>query len=755
MKNGFGRLLILSLSLTALAGCDLLSLGGDVETKEEKGIVLRDYTQSVVQDTSYTFDGKVYLLYVDESEKEVTSDCKYDYSTLDTSKVGNSTYFSVKYEGNQYNFTTKAYITVTKKVTLLDITLSNYSTYCKLNTAYTFEGSVTAKYDDGTTKDVTDKVNVDTSAMNTSVEGNYNVKITYTEGGVSVTKTIAVKVAAHAGALSNIVASGYTKEVVKGDTYRFDGVVTANYADNTSEIVTSRCTIGTINTSSIGDKKLSISFKDTANNVTKTTSVTINVYEKVTDIDVEPSINVGLNKNKSLGASVVPSTAKYNGLTYVSNNTTIATVNENGVVRGVALGTTTITITSNENSAITKTVTVNVLNIVQDKWTVLMYICGADLESDPDDGGAATEDLEEMAKVSGQPDDVNIVIQAGGAASWKSKYSSVISAEKRNRFHLRNKTFVKDSQDEAVNMGLSSSLQDFITWGINTYPADKIGLVLWNHGGAMNGCCYDEEFNDDVLTPAEVSSAIKAAKTTTGYTDKFEFIGYDCCLMQVQDIAGLNSEYAKYMVAAEESEWGYGWTYDEWLDAVYTNKSTTAICQEIVDTFDSKTTSTYNYWISQGYNVVNDQTLSYLDLSKWDAYETAWETMATTLSSVITTSSAWSKFSSLLNSCQRFGKTTQYGQTYYPFDVFDAGHFFTKIKSSSTYKGNSTLMSNINALQTAYNNLVAYEFHGSGSANASGMSLFAPVSGYSSSSIYAANNTPFTSWRNLCLNYWN
>ena len=751
MKKVFRNLLILSISVTGLSGCDLFSVPeGDVETKEEKGIDLRDYTQSIVQDASYSFDGKVFLLYEDESEKEVTSDCTFNYTTLNTSKVGNDSYFTVRYEGEKYIFNKKAYITVTKKVTLLDITLSNYSTYCKLGTSYTFEGVVTAKYDDGSTKVVSDKINVDVSALNTSVEGNYDVKINYTEGGVSVTKTISVKVAAHAGALSNIKATNYTTEVEKNSSYSFDGVVTANYADNTSEIVTDRCTFGTLNTSTVGVKSLSISFKDTANNVTKSTSASIEVIARVTDIEVNPSLDVGLNKNKSLGASVVPSEAKYKGLNYVSNNTSIATVNSSGVVTGVALGTTTITITSQENSSITKTVTVNVLNVVQDKWTILMYICGADLESDSSQGGAATEDLQEMASVNGQPEDVNIVIQAGGATSWKSTYSSVINASKRNRFHLRNKSFVKDSQDTKVNMGLSSSLQDFITWGINTYPADNIGLVLWNHGGAMGGCCYDEQYSDDSLTPGEVHTAIVNAKTATGYTDKFEFIGYDCCLMQVQDIAGLNADYAKYMVASEESEWGYGWSYDKWIDDVYTDKTTPAICQEIVDSFKEETNSAYSSW---GYT--NDQTLSYLDLTKWDAYETAWENMATTLSSVITSSSAWSTFTSLLNSCQRFGASSSGWSTIYPFDVFDAGHFFTKIKTHNSYKNNSTLMSNINALQTAYNDLLVYEFHGSGSPNATGMCLFAPVSGYSSSGVYATSNTPFTVWRNLCLNYWN
>ena len=60
-----------------------------------------------------------------------------------------------------------------------------------------------------------------------------------------------------------------------------------------------------------------------------------------------------------------------------------------------------------------------------DKYTIMVYMCGADLESGYDgystntsQAGYATMDLNEILSVSGQPDDVNIIIQTGGAKSW-------------------------------------------------------------------------------------------------------------------------------------------------------------------------------------------------------------------------------------------------------------------------------------------------------------------------------------------------
>jgi len=635
----------------------------------------------------------------------------------------------------------------------------DYATSVPLNSKYEFGGQVYIVYNDKTDKEITSKCSfrdVDTSKVGVAefrVDYETKSKIYYT------TENISVYDPAAKGELLSISVSNYTNTVEKGAVYTFDGKVSATYSLNgvqtKIDVSTSDCTIGTLNTSYVGTKSLTISFTDTYNGktTTKSVSASIDVIQKPTSVSAN-AIEVGVNRTKTISLSFEPSDTTEKDVTFTSNNTAIATVDEAGKVKGTgSIGqSTTITVTSKVNSSVTTTVNVSIVEVQQDEWTILMYVCGADLESASSEGGQATDDLKEIASVNGQPDDVNIVVQAGGASSWKSTYSSVINKNYRNRFHLRNKTYVSDSQESKVNMGLASSLQDFLTWGINTYPADKIGLIFWNHGGAMTGCCFDEQYSDDGLTPAEVSSAIKAAKSATGYEDKFEFIGYDCCLMQVQDIAGLNSEYANYQIASEESEWGYGWTYDGWIDDLYAKKSTPNILKAIVDSFASETESSYS---ASGYE--NDQTLSYLDLSKWNSYQTAWEDMSSTLSGIVNSSSKWNTLQSVINSCQKFGETQQGWSSVYPFDVFDVGSFCTKMKASLSYSGNSTLMSKISAVQSAYSNLIGYEWHGSAASGATGLTLFAPVSGYSSTSDYTSSSTPLSNWRSICVNYgsWN
>ncbi len=79
----------------------------------------------------------------------------------------------------------------------------------------------------------------------------------------------------------------------------------------------------------------------------------------VTGVTADASITVDEKKTAKINASVTPDNATVKGLTYTSNNTEIATVNDEGVISGVKAGETTITVASKEDP--TKTATVKVI----------------------------------------------------------------------------------------------------------------------------------------------------------------------------------------------------------------------------------------------------------------------------------------------------------------------------------------------------------------------------------------------------------
>lgn len=384
-------------------------------------------------------------------------------------------------------------------------------------------------------------------------------------------------------------------------------------------------------------------------------------------------------------------------VTWSSTNTNVATVT-NGVVvvSQSASANQTATITASLTSDPTKSASCTLTVVEQQKaaWTIMIYLCGSDLESE---NSFATSDINEILSVKNQPDDVNIIIETGGSKSWH--YSgTTISSSKLGRWHVNNKSLVKDDELTYSYMGNTSTFQSFLEWGLKDYPAEKTGVILWNHGGAMEGVCYDEKSsNEDTLKNSEVKTALGNALGS----NKLEFIGYDACLMQVQEIAEFNSAYANYMVGSQETEAGEGWDYDTWLDDLFAKKSTETILTAIVDGFikdNGGVSATGGYY--QGTYYPADQTLSWLKLSYMSAYKTAWENMATALASKISTGGK-SGFNSNV-----IGKTKYFADSDYArFGIFDAKHFLEVLSANSTYNPGSSY---INAVTTALGNLVGY-----------------------------------------------
>ena len=445
---------------------------------------------------------------------------------------------------------------------------------------------------------------------------------------------------------------------------------------------------------------------------------------------------------KQLSVSYVPSNANQNkAVTWTSSNTSVATVSSDGLVSVKSTATVgqtaTITAKLTNITSIQATCSITVVEQSKDDHTVLIYMCGADLESE---NQLATGDIQEILKVSGQPDDVNIVIETGGAKSWASTYG--ISSTYLERYHVENKSLVRDNQLTYASMGLSSTLQSFIEYGLNNFPAERTGLVFWNHGGGMRGVCYDEKKNDDVLKNSEIKSAVSGALSNCGMSgQKLEWVGYDACLMAVQDIAETNSQYFNYMIASEESEAGYGWDYDNWVDDLYAKKSTTTILKAIVDSFISDNGGASS---SSG-----DQTLSYLNLSYAAAYKTAWENMAAQLNSKVTSSNK-SSFNSAIKSNVKHYADSDYDY----FCTFDAWDFVDKLANNSAFSSFRIDSSYTTAVKNAHANLVAYNLAQKGAGVSKGLCMYWPNSSQYSdvSTYYTTSETNFTTWRSFCVN---
>lgn len=184
-------------------------------------------------------------------------------------------------------------------------------------------------------------------------------------------------------------------------------------------------------------------------------------------------------------------------------------------------------------------------------YTLLIYMCGSDLETKH---GAATNNIKEILAAD-FPENTNIIIETGGAYKWRA-YD--ISSSAIQRYSVKDGALTLIDSLGSASMGDEATLMDFISWGVRSFPAHEYGLILWNHGaGAVNGVCFDENYHNDGLSLQEIASALSNAKLP----QKFDFIGFDACLMSTIETALTVEPYAKNMIASQDKEPSGGWDY--------------------------------------------------------------------------------------------------------------------------------------------------------------------------------------------------
>ena len=213
----------------------------------------------------------------------------------------------------------------------------------------------------------------------------------------------------------------------------------------------------------------------------------------------------------------------------------------------------------------------------KDEVTIMVYMCGTDLESKY---GMGTADLQEMldADLGGN---VNLIVYTGGCNNWKN---NVVSSSKNQIYQVKDgKLKAVDEDAGTVSMTNPDTLADFIKYCDKKFPANRNMLIFWDHGGgSISGYGYDEKFaRTGSMDLAEINKALKEADVT------FDFIGFDACLMATLETALMLTPYADYMIASEETEPGVGWYYTDWLTALGENTSmeTIKIGRNIVDDF--------------------------------------------------------------------------------------------------------------------------------------------------------------------------
>ena len=334
------------------------------------------------------------------------------------------------------------------------------------------------------------------------------------------------------------------------------------------------------------------------------------------------------------------------------------------------------------------------------KYTVMVYMVGSDLESG---GNAGTTDLAEMMQV-GSTDNLKVIVTTGGAN--KDGWRTV----KRRLINQGSETEISDLGN--LNMGQPATLQDFIEWAVENYPADKYALIMWDHGaGAIGGEPYNivfgnDENNNDGLSLPEIRQALQSAYATTG--KKFDLIGCDACLMATLETASIMSSFGNDLVASEELEPGHGWDYAAILSAIKSNSdiSGAVLGQTIADSYKSHAQT-------ESPSSAPEITLSVIDLSKVSNVINRLESLATAAGTNIQNSgqTAWSTIADGRSKAEDYGGEAE-------TDMADLKHIAQNITTAYPTEAN--------ALIAAIDQAVLYKIKGAARPNSNGLSIFLP-----------------------------
>jgi len=243
------------------------------------------------------------------------------------------------------------------------------------------------------------------------------------------------------------------------------------------------------------------------------------------------------------------------------------------------------------------------------EWTFMVY-----LDADNNLEAYGINDFLEMASV-GSTDNINIVVQFDRISGYDSRYDNWYTTKR----YLVEQGMVPDEESALLdlgeaNMGDPQTLIDFVTWGIDNYPAQKYCVVLWDHGSGWmdgpgqpiyKGVCEDWS-SGDVLTTLELKPAMNVISNHIG--SDLDILGFDACLMAMIEVEYQVHNSVDIVVASEEIEPGPGWPYDDFLSTLASNPnmSPEALSTEIVEDY----LSYYGYSTKYTLSAIDIQELS-------------------------------------------------------------------------------------------------------------------------------------------------
>jgi hypothetical protein len=235
-------------------------------------------------------------------------------------------------------------------------------------------------------------------------------------------------------------------------------------------------------------------------------------------------------------------------------------------------------------------------------WTVLAYFGGDnDLEQ------SAITDFDELERGGGSTDRVRVIAlldrSDGNDTSngdWTDTRLFEVGPDKsKDAATAETPTIDTEPLADLGELDTSSgqTLADFLTWGIQTYPAKHYIIEINDHGGAWTGMVSDEATGPNAfMSLPAMRDAFQAAQDAVG-GQKLDLLLNDACLMSGIEYGNMAAGYFDYAVGSPEVQMSPGFDLALLLETLNTNPSVdpAALGRKLVDKYmaDMQSDSSY------------------------------------------------------------------------------------------------------------------------------------------------------------------
>ncbi|MDR1732401.1 MAG: hypothetical protein LBR61_09960 [Synergistaceae bacterium] len=262
-----------------------------------------------------------------------------------------------------------------------------------------------------------------------------------------------------------------------------------------------------------------------------------------------------------------------------------------------------------------------------------------------------------------------------------------------------------------LDMASPATLEAFIRAGLEKYPAPKVALVLWNHGGTWIGLLDDQDDGkgNQTLMSLEQFQGVLSRVSGLFPGGRADLLVFEMCLMGQAEVAAACAPFARYMLAAPTPVSALGMDYVSALSLFARGDKTDRLAVNLLKNG------------TRGLSYRKDWSITACDLSRADEMTAAFGALAKALSGRM--SEEWDAVTRTAFYTQNYGGRSDYTAGRGAFSSVDALDWLARMKE--TLK--NPPLKEIEAAEAAIKSMILATENGPGFPGGRGLSIYVPL----------------------------